>query len=56
MKRTKISKKEYEKIIEEATVDCYNEDEAFYGMVCTLSDELNFLMDSYQKRFLLCRF
>ncbi|MDP2907025.1 MAG: calcium-binding protein [Nanoarchaeota archaeon] len=39
-------KQEYDKIIEEATVDCYDENEAFQGVVCTLSDELEFPFDA----------
>jgi hypothetical protein len=38
----KIDKKELDKMIEEATVDCYNEDEAFTGILYTLADNLSF--------------
>lgn len=31
-----------EKLIEEATIDCYDETEEFEGMVVTLTDELQF--------------
>lgn len=33
-------------MIEEATVDCYSEDEEFSGMVCTLQDKLKFPFDA----------
>lgn len=39
-KRWKTS--EFEKIIEEATVDCYNEWEEFSGMLYTLQDKMKF--------------
>lgn len=45
-KETLKREQEYEKIIEEATVDCYDEDEAFQGMACTLSDKLKFPFDA----------
>lgn len=35
-------KARWEAMIEEATVDCYNEDEAFAGMLATLEDRLEF--------------
>lgn len=48
MKQIKIPKmeQEYEKIIEEATVDCYSEYEAFSGMTAFLGDELKFPFDA----------
>jgi hypothetical protein len=35
-------KEELDRMIEEATVDCYNEDEAFMGVVCYLADRMSF--------------
>jgi hypothetical protein len=35
-------KARWEAMIAEATVDCYNEDEAFAGMLATLEDRLEF--------------
>ena len=43
MPNTKISErktKKLEKMAADATVDCYNDDEAFAGWACTLEDEL----------------
>lgn len=42
MKRAKNKTNEFEKMVEEATVDCYTDDEAFMGVVCTLQDKLKF--------------
>lgn len=36
------AKEELDKMIEEATVDCYNEDEAFMGIVYYLADKMSF--------------
>ncbi|MBD3183753.1 hypothetical protein GF312_15795 [Candidatus Poribacteria bacterium] len=38
----KLSEKELDEMIEEATVDCYNEDEAFAGILVTIEDNLSF--------------
>lgn len=37
---------EYEKMLEEATVDCYSEEEEFLGVLCTLQDKLKFPFDA----------
>lgn len=42
MRQGNASKEELEKMIEEATVDCYNEDEAFMGVVYYLADKISF--------------
>ncbi len=42
MEHRKISQEEIDRMIDEATVDCYNEHEAFVGVVCYLSDEMSF--------------
>ena len=42
MKRTKVKAEEFEKMMQEATVDCYTDDEAFMGVVCALQDKLRF--------------
>jgi energy-converting hydrogenase A subunit M len=42
MKHRKTSQEEIDKIIDEATVDCYDEYEAFAGVVSYLSDEISF--------------
>ncbi|MBM3199406.1 hypothetical protein FJZ53_00600 [Candidatus Woesearchaeota archaeon] len=49
MKQAKVTPKverEYERIIEKAAVDCYDENEAFCGMLCTLGDELEYPFDA----------
>lgn len=40
MKTTKQNKTKFEKMAEEATMDCYNEYEQCSGWACTLADEL----------------
>jgi len=42
MKHRKISQEELSRMIEEATVDCYNVDEAFMGIVYYLADNMSF--------------
>jgi len=42
MRYRKTSKEELVRMIEEATVDCYNEDEAFMGVVYYLADRMSF--------------
>jgi hypothetical protein len=37
-----MDKERLEALLEEATVDCYGEDEEFTGVMCTLADELRF--------------
>ena len=37
---------EYEKMLEEATVGCYNEEEEFTGVLYTLQDKLKFPFDA----------
>lgn len=37
---------EYEKMLEEATVDCYGEEEEFLGVLCALEDNLKFPFDA----------
>ena len=37
-----MDKERLEALLEEATVDCYSEDEEFTGMMCTLGEELQF--------------
>ncbi len=41
MTHRKTSKEELDRMIEEATVDCYNEDEAFMGVICYLADRIS---------------
>lgn len=38
--------KEYERMLEEATVDCHDEDETFSGIETSLEDELEFPFDA----------
>ena len=38
----KLSEEELDQMIREATVDCYNDDEAFMGILYTLQNELSF--------------
>ncbi len=38
----KTSQKQLDKLLEEAIVDCYDESEAFYGVVVTLDNNLPF--------------
>ncbi len=44
MKKKKFvtSEKQLEKMLADATVDCYGEDEAFSGVLCTVEDNLPF--------------
>ena len=42
MKRRETAKDELDRMIEEATVDCYSEEEAFMGIVCYLADRMSF--------------
>ncbi len=42
MEHKKTSQAEIDRMIDEATVDCYDEHEAFMGVVCYLSDEMSF--------------
>ena len=37
-----MDKARLEALLEEATVDCYGEDEQFWGVFCTLEDRLSF--------------
>jgi hypothetical protein len=37
-----MDKERLQALIDEATVDCYNEDEEFTGVLCTLDEQLNF--------------
>jgi hypothetical protein len=37
-----MDKERLEALLEEATVDCYGEDEEFTGMMCTLGEQLQF--------------
>ncbi len=37
---------EYERMLEEATVDCYGDEEEFSGVLCTLESELKFPFDA----------
>ncbi len=37
-----MDKKKLEAMLREATVDCYDEDEEFAGVCCTLEDSLHF--------------
>jgi len=39
---SKLSEKELDEMIRDATVDSYNDDEAFVGILYTLQDELSF--------------
>jgi hypothetical protein len=41
-KKPKNKTAEFKKMVEEATVDCYTDEEAFMGMVYTLRDKLKF--------------
>ena len=40
MKFSKIKEKKFEKMAEQATIDCYGEYEQFSGWACTLEEEL----------------
>ncbi len=42
MEHRKTSQEEIRRMIDEATVDCYDEHEAVVGVVCYLSDEMSF--------------
>ena len=42
MEHRKTSQEKIDKMIDEATVDCYDEHEAFVGVVCYLTDEMSF--------------
>ena len=42
MEHKKTSQEEIDRMIDEATVDCYDEHEAFMGVVCYLSDKMPF--------------
>ena len=42
MRNRKTTEEELDKMIEEATVDCYNEDEAFMGVVYYLAGNMSF--------------
>ncbi len=42
MEEGRITKAELNKMIQEATVDCYNEDEAFMGVLYYLADNISF--------------
>ncbi len=46
MKRAAHNTAEYEKMVEEATVDCYSDDEVFMGMVYALQNKLTFPFDA----------
>ena len=37
-----MDKDRLEALLEEATIDCYNEEEEFAGILCTLDERLNF--------------
>jgi hypothetical protein len=37
-----MDRERLETLLEEATVDCYGDDERFTGMMCTLGDQLQF--------------
>jgi len=37
-----VDKERLQELLGEATVDCYNEEEEFWGMFCTLEDRLSF--------------
>ena len=60
MERRKTAKDELDRMIEEATVDCYSEDEAFMGIVCYLADRMSFpfnfiLYSETEKRYTILR-
>ncbi len=42
----KLSDERYEELVEQATLDCYDEEEEFTGVLCTLEDELAFPLDA----------
>ena len=42
MRHRKTSKDELDRMIEEATADCYNEEEALMGVVYYLADKMSF--------------
>jgi hypothetical protein len=37
-----MDEKRLQELLEQATVDCYDEEEEFSGVLCTLEDNLNF--------------
>ena len=42
----KLSDERYEELVEQATLDCYDEEEEFTGVLCTLEDQLAFPLDA----------
>lgn len=46
MKERDSKTAEFERMLEEATIDCYNEEEEFSGVLCTLENELKFPFDA----------
>jgi len=42
MKKRKLSDEELDEMLSEAMVDCYDDEEAFMGVLYTLSDNLSF--------------
>ncbi len=46
MKEKNALESEFEAMLEEATVDCYGEEEEFVGVLCTLQDKLTFPFDA----------
>jgi hypothetical protein len=42
VKGKKMNEERLQELIAEATIDCYDEDEEFWGMLATLEDELDF--------------
>ncbi len=46
MKERNAHEAKYEKMLEEATVDCYGEEEEFLGVLCALEDKLKFPFDA----------
>ena len=41
-----LTDERYEELMERATLDCYDEEEEFTGVLCTLEDELAFPLDA----------
>jgi hypothetical protein len=41
-KEKRVDEKRLQELLEEATVDCYDEEEEFSGVLCTLDDRLRF--------------
>ena len=41
-----LSDARYDELLEQATLDCYDEEEEFTGVLCTLEDELAFPLDA----------